>query len=369
MIFEWTKLTLHKFIPVIWVPALILIGGGAAEAYPGLTFETGGGYSSNLYADSFSLGDSYLISGFSFSDTEFKMTKLSLFYDLTYCQYDTRNSINQFNHFGGITLFRKQRGEKLRWGLEIAGTYRNYAEINADYNNYKIFARGDASYNIKPGLQLKLLYQYSKSAYSGFENLDHNQQLLESEIIKTFPSRTTARVRAQYLYRKFDYDASKADWLDLELKLSQSIDIKTGVSGSGMIRFAGNGTRPISSYYFISGITSYWDPWDGFQLNCELKRIMPWGIISVLDLSYWSRKYNYSDIQQSELPWLSDSDSRLDHGWQIGLDINRQINLYNLFGRAVRLSLTPGYVSNSSDDYYYRYDYFYIQTSVKLDIF
>ena len=341
----------------------------SAEAYPGLTFETGGGYSSNLYADSFSLGDSYMIGGFSLSDTEFKTTKLTLFYSLSYYQYDTRNSINQFNHLGGITLFRKQRGEKIKWALDLAGTYRNYAEINSDYNNYRIFARGNASYYIKPTLQFKLLYQYSKSAYSGFSNLDHYQHLLEGELVKTFPTRTTARANAQYLYRKFDYDASTVDWLDLEFKLSQSIDIKTGISGSGMIRFAGSGTRPISSYYFISGITSYWDPWDGYQLNLSMKRIMPWGIIGVVDLSYWNRKYSYSEILQSEFEWLSGVENRQDNGWAIGLDINRQINLYNMLGRAVRLSLTPGYVSNSSDDHYYKYNYFYIQTSVKLDIF
>jgi len=353
----------------ILIPVIILLLYNFAAAYPGLTAETGGGYSSNLYADSFSIGDSYLLSAVSISDTEFKTTKFRIYYDLVYYQYDTRNSINQFDHLAGLSLFRNLTGDKFKWSIEAAGTYRDYTEDNSDYDNSKFFLRGNGSYYLIPGLRLKFNYLFESSSYSGFNNLNNSGHRIDGEITKTFPSRTTARANIQYSRRQFSIDNSLVDWLDLELKLTQSIDLRTGISGSGSIRFAGDGTRPLSSYYYISGITPYWDPWDGYQFNLSVKRILPWGVVAVADFDYWNRTFKYSQSQQSELPWLSGISSRDDKGWLLKAEIKRQFNLYGKFGRAVRITLMPGYFSNSSDDLYYKYDYIFINLSAKLDLF
>lgn len=353
----------------ILIPIFMLILSGVVAAYTGLTAETSGGYSSNLYADSLSIGDSYLLSAISISNTEFKTTKFRIYYDLVYYQYNTRNSINQFDHLAGLSLFRNLTGDKFKWGIDIVGTYRDYTDADSDYDNSRFFLRGNCSYYLIPGLQFKFLYQFESSSYSGFDNLNNSAHRIDGEIIKTFPSQTTARAKIQYSNRQFAIDNSIVDWLDLELKLTQSLDLRTGISGSGSIRFAGDGTRPLSSYYYISGITPYWDPWDGYQFNLSCKRIFPWGIVATADFDYWLRTFNYSESQQSELPWLSGIGGRDDKGWLLKADINRQFNLYGKFGQAIRIALMPGYLSNSSDDPYYEYEYFFINLSVKLDVF
>lgn len=86
-----------------------------------------------------------------------------------------------------------------------------------------------------------------------------------------------------------------------------------------------------------------------------------------MDINYWDRTFDFTESQQMEIPWLSGS--RNDQGWSIKAEIKRQFNLHGIFGRALRISLTPGYLFNSSDDLYYEYEYAFINLSVKLDIF
>jgi hypothetical protein len=358
-----------KLLERIIIPILAISIYQIAGAFTGISVQTGGGYSGNLYADSFGIGDSYILGAVSISDIEMKTTRFKIYYDLVYYEYDTRNSINQFDHLAGLSLFRSEIGEQFKWGVDIADAYRDYTDENSDYDNNRFFLRGNAAYYLIPGLQLKFLYQLESSSYSGFDNLNNLENRLEGEVIKTFRTRTTARTKLQYFHRAFSVDNSNADWFDIELKLSQSIDLRTGVSGSGTMRFAGNGTRPLSSYYYISGVSPYWDPWDGYQLNLSVKRIFPWGIIGIADFDYWDRTFNYSLAQQNELPWLAGTGNRHDKGWQIRGDITRQFNLYGNFGRAIRLHVMPGYVSNDSDDPYYDYDYFYLNATLEMVIF
>ncbi len=351
-------MTIRKYLNAVSIIFLILGFNNVSYGYTGISVESGGGYSSNLYADSFSLGDSYLYGGLSLTNIQFDNTRLKTYYDLTYYRYSDRNSINQFNHLAGISVFRKLVSDKLKWSVDLAGTYRDYTEANSDYDNYNIFLSGDISYCIITGLRGGLAYRLKRSEYSGFDNLNHTEHKVKSTIIKTLPTRTTVRAKAEFYRRYFKIDDSKVDWLDLEFKLSQSIDIRTGVSAATAIRFTGNGTRPLSSYYILSGITPYWDPWDGYQLHGFLKRIFPWGVINITNIKYWNRKFSYSEAQQEELPWLTGISTRNDDGWSVDTQLDKQINLTARYFRALKVELSAGYYSNNSDDDYYDYDFF-----------
>jgi hypothetical protein len=353
-----------------WILAFfaILAIVSPAEAYIGLSAESGGGYSSNLYADSFSIGDSYMFGAFTISHSSFTKTIFRVYYDLAYYQYDTRNSINQFDHLAGLTLFRKQLGERVKWSIDLAGTYRDYADANANYDNYKFYAYGNLAYYLISGTQMNFGYQLKQMKYNDFAELNHLEHRLSAFVSQTLPSRTTIKGSVDYSLRNFDIDNSNVDWLDLELRLSQSIDIRTGVAGSGMVRFAGSGTRPLSSYTVISGVTTYWDPWDGYQFNLFGKRILPWGLVSIANFNYWHREFDYTDTQTDELPWLSPSGKRIDNGQNVELELTRQLNLNSNYARALKLSLVGGYLTNDSDDPYYDYGYYYVNLSVKLEI-
>ena len=355
----------YNSLPLIFILALF----GTAAGYQGLTFSTGGGYSNNLYADSSVIGDSYLIGALSVSSTNFKNTKLRTYYDLSYFQYDTRGNINNFVHIAGIALYNKKRGQKLKWGIDIAGTIRDYVDDNSDFDNYKAYFAADCSYYLKKELQAKFLYRAVVTSYSGFSNLDYTEHWIKGEIVRTFRTKTTAKGKLKYSIRQFDEDNSVVDWFDLEVKLSQSLNIRTGMSGSGMVRWAGKGTRPLSSYFIVSGITSYWDPWDGLQFNTSLKRIFPYGIISSLGFKYWDRNFAYSKILQYELPWIAGKEGRSEAGWSLNLDINRQFNLKSNVGKAFRVNVSTGYISNNSDDLFYEYDSYFIKSNVEIILF
>lgn len=340
-----------------------------ALGYQSLTTGTAFGYSGNLYTDSFSIGDSYMMGTVSISDTEFKSSRMRLYYDMAYFEYDTRNSINRFDHLAGVSIFNREKGKPFKWQVDIAGTYRDYVESNTEFDNYRLFFRGESSYYLRPTFQLRLQYQFRSSNYKNLDILNHSEHFIELEATKTLPSRTTVRVVANYSNRTFTSDDSRVDWADLEFKLTQSLDIRTGVSLSGIGRVAGMGIRPLSSYYIISGITTYWDPWDGYQINGSLKRILPLGMVAISKLDFWHRKFSYSTIQQTELPWISGKDSREEDGWDVIFEFNRQFNIYGNPGRAVRLSLELGYISNDSNDPFYSYDFLYGNLAAKFDIF
>jgi len=348
---------------------LLLLSSQSVYSYQSLSVETGIGYSGNLFADSFAVGDTYLMTAVSLSTTEFKTTKLYLFYGLSYYNYIDRNSINRMDHLAGLSIFRKNIGDRLKWSLNAYGNYRDYTDENTVYDNYRMTINSNLAYYPVSLLQLKLFLQARISSYLDISDLDHKEYYGQAEIIKTFPTKTTLRARAQYAYRQFDVDQKSVDWVNLNIKLSQSIGIWTGLSLSGNVRLAGNGTRPLSSYTYISGITPYWDPWDGFNLKFALKRIFPWGIIATANVDYWKREYDYSQTQQDEFYWLSGQDGRQEDGWDLILTSKRQFNIFGKIGPTLILHFNTGYISNKSDDPYYNYDYLFTQLSLKYNIF
>ena len=62
---QYTYKFLDKFITLLFIIFLC----HSVNGHQRLTVGTGGGYSSNLYADSFGIGDSYMLGAISISDT------------------------------------------------------------------------------------------------------------------------------------------------------------------------------------------------------------------------------------------------------------------------------------------------------------
>jgi hypothetical protein len=340
-----------------------------AYAYQNLSAGIGGGYSGNLFADSFAVGNSYMINRVSVSSTNFTKIRLKLYYDLSFYKYDTGDLINNFYHVPGIALYQRRLGQRFKWGVEACAAIKDYISARSKFDNYRIFSNVDASYYFGPGIQAKAFYRLIRSNYNNFADLDNYEHWVDGELIGTLPTKTTLRGIARYSVRRFDADQVTFHWIDTQFGLSQSIDIRTGLSFAFIRRWTPGGERPLASYYIISGITSYWDPWQGNQVEMALKRILPYAIVSKFNGWYWKREFTYDDIMRSQLPWLRDKSGRSDEGWLAGAEFYRQFNLRLPAPESFVLNLKGGYVSNNSDDSFYKYNYFFADFNISISVF
>ena len=328
-----------------------------------------GGYSGNLFADSFSIGSSYLLSNVSISSTHFKTIRLKFYYDIYYTNYDTDNIINNVFHVPGLSLYGKSRDNRLKAGISGFLTSKDYinGESGFDYNRF--FGIADASYYLGPGFQIKSLYKFTRSQYINFGSLDNIEHAVEAELVATLPTRSTFRGLARYAVRQFDEDNITFHWFDTELGLSQSLNQKTGVSLAFRRRWSVGGTRPLSTYNIISGITSFWDPWKGNQADLSLKRILPFAILGKTDISYWNRYFFYDPVIRNQFWWLRNSPDRRDEGWMVKAETSKQFNSVFIINRALKVNFIGGYSSNGSTDTYYDFDGFFAQSRIDLQIF
>jgi hypothetical protein len=345
------------------------IGFVSGQAYQNLSVNVGGGYAANLYADSFNVGNSYLINNVAFSSTNFEPAHLKLYYSVSYMVHNTNDVINNFFQVLGANLYRRDKAQRFKWGIDLFGAVKNYADGNSDFNNYRLFLVADAAYYVSPAIQIKGVYRDTRSKFLHFESLDYLEHRLESEGSLTLPSRTTIRCSATYTNRMFDEDSRRFDWVEIELGASQSIDIRTGASLSIQRRFSGGGTRPISTYFILSGITPYWDPWDGYQGELSIKRILPFAVVSKTWFGYWIREFSYDQLLRERLRWLFSRTGRTDDGYAVKLGLSRQFNLAWSVGRAIAISLNGGYLWNNSDDPFYEYDNYFIDANLEFRLF
>jgi hypothetical protein len=354
------KLRLLLFIWPLWL--------ASARAEQSLSIDIGGGYAANLYADSFDIGNSYLVNALSFSSAHFDPARLKLYYSLSYLEHNTNDIVNNFFQVLGANLYRRERSGRFKWGIDLFGAAKNYVDGNSDFDNYRIFLVADAAYYISPGLQIKGIYRDTRSIYAHFSSLDNFEHRIDLETALTLPSHSTLRGTARYATRMFDEDSRRFEWIDIELGASQSLGIATGIGVKFMRRWSGDGSRPLSTYFILSGITPYWDPWEGNQAEFSAKRILPFAVVSDIDVSYWRRQFSYDDLIRERLPWLRQRADRTDEGFLVKLGIRRQFNIDYRIGRAVAISTGGGYLSNDSNDPFYEYDNYFINADLEFRI-
>lgn len=351
------------------IPIITFIYAETGSCDPGIKAIAGGGYSNNLYADSFNLGNSYLYNTIRLSSTHFNRTRVRLFYELSYYEYDTNNLINNFLHSPGVEIYNTVRGSRFKWSLSARGFIKQYTDELSTFDNNRYRFDFGASYYLKPGLQVKGGYQGEISSYADYDVLANKQHNLEIDLAKTFPSKTTLNLGLAHTFRNFDEGDATYGWTDFGAEVAQSLNIRTGVSLSYFERFSSGGSRPLSTFYIISGVSAYWDSWDGRQANLGVKRILPYGILSKMETFFWHRKFNYDQEISSQLPWLAGKSSRKDNGFAINAYIRRQFNLNSGYGKYIAASIFGGYSVNNSDDDYYSYNNYFIECGIEYSVF
>lgn len=359
----------HLFLSTAIILIIILIPGRNAYSRPGLKASLGAGYSDNLYADSFGLGNSYLYNALELSSTHFQKTRVSFSYELTYHEYDTNNLINNFMHSPGFSIYRSLRGSRFNWSLTTRGYFKKYTDDLSTFDNNKIRIDLYASYYLRSGLQLKGNYQGELSSYAEYDVLENTSHLFEMEASKTFPSRTTLNLGLAHTLRGFEDGNTTYSWTDIGFKIAQSINSRTGLSAGYLERFSSDGSRPLSTFYIISGVSSYWDSWEGRQARLSLKRILPSAILSRTELLWWNRKFNYDEEISQELPWLQGKSSRFDYGFALYSNLRRQFNLRRGYGKYIAITLSGGYNKNISDDDYYSFENYYLECGLEYSVF
>jgi hypothetical protein len=350
------------------ISIIILMPSHDAYSRPGLTASLGAGYSDNLYADSSGLGNSYLYNGIKLSSTHFTRIRIHFFYELTYYEYDTNNLINNFAHSPGVSIYRTIRGSRFKWSCTARGYIKKYTDDLSTFDNNRIRFDLEASYFLMRGLQVQGGYQGELSSYADYDVLENSRHRFEIDISRTFPSRTTLNISAAHTLRHFEDGNTSYNWTDIGFKIAQSLNIRTGISLSYLERFSSDGSRPLSTFYIISGVSAYWDSWEGRKALLSLKRILPSAVLSKTELSWWNRKFNYDDQLSQELPWLEGKSSRFDYGFAIYSHLRRQFNLRPGFGKHVAISLIGGFIKNLSDDDYYDFNNYYIECEFEYSI-
>ncbi len=340
----------------------------AAQIRPRLSVSMEGGYAGNLYADSFGIDNTYLYSAAAASIYHSGKISLSCGYGLGYLEYDTNDIINNFIHMFTVSAFDRRVKRKIRWGLAANAAVKDYADDSSMFNSNKFLLKSDISYYLNSSLQIRGSYDLVISEYTEYDVLKNIEHRIQLDLTKTFPTKTTLKAELSYGQRSFTSGNSTFNWIGSLLRVSQSVDSKTGMAISYHYRLASEDTRPLSSFYVISGVTQYWDPWDGGQFELSIKRILPLAMVSYFDLELWDRSFAYDEVMRSELPWIDGKTGRDDNGWALGLRLLRQFNFDNVPLQYLKLSLGSGYLSNGSSDEYYEYDDLLVTGKQELNI-
>jgi hypothetical protein len=362
------KFRIHLFY-IAAIAVITLSFPRTALSEPEIKATLGGGYSNNLYADSFGLGNSYLYNTVRLSSTHFKKTRIGFFYEIAYYEYDTNNLINNFLHSPGLTVYRAARDSRFRWNLTARGFIKQYTDELSTYDNNRFRFDLNTSFYLKPGLQVKGAYQGEISSYADYSVLQYSKHFFEIGTAKTFPSRTTLDFGVARTFRDFEEGDAVYGWTDIGVTVAQSIDIRTGLSLSYLERLSSDGSRPLSTFYIISGVSAYWDSWEGRQAKLGLKRILPLAVLSNLEFFWWDRKFSYDQEISDQLPWLAGKSSRNDNGYAFDASLRRQFNLKPGYGKYIAVSLSGGYSENRSDDDYYSYNNYFIDCGLEYSVF
>jgi hypothetical protein len=269
----------------------------------------------------------------------------------------------------GIAVYQRSRNSRFRWGISSYLSFKDYTNSQTSFDSRRFYGIADGSYYLTRGIQAKAQYKFNRFQYSNYSSLDIIEHTLETELVGTMPTKTTLRGTLRYGVRQFDEDKITFHWYDTESAVSQSLDSKTGISLVFSHRYSSGGTRPLSTYNIISGITSFWDPWKGNLVDLSLKRILPFAIVMKIDSEYWNRRFSYDPIIRNQFWWLRYTEGRWDEGWLSRADLSYQFNKFFLIKRTVRLSAIAGYNSNNSNDSYYDYDGIFAQGRLEIQIF
>ncbi len=334
-----------------------------------LSFDVGGGYVGNLYADSFSVSNIYLLNTISASYYRPGKVALNCGYGLSYYEYDSNNIINNLYHTATISVFDKRRNRKTKWALTGFASLKDYTDESSTYNNMKLSIKAEFSNYPRSSLQIIGDYRLGYSDYANYDILRNIEHQARIGLSKTFQSKTTVKTTVIYGVRSFPDGGSSFDWTGARINMSQSVNLKTGIAVIYFHRWSSDDTRPLSSFYIISGVTSYWDPWDGDQFDMSIKRILPRAVLSKLNFRLWRREFSYDQKMQSEIPWLEGKPGRVDSGWSANLKLDRQFNIERIFVRSIKTSLMAGYLANKSDDDYYEFNDHIIKGNSRINIF
>jgi len=364
---------------VILITLLVLMA-------PGLNAEVvteaiiGGGYQSNLFNDSNSIGDQYVTFG-----TDLK------YYPSASAQFSGAARYNVFATYGdlsnlvgeaSVTIIPTSELSALTLALGGNLSMRKFGTIYELYDQVGSTVGADISYRLTQRTHLQSSISYLNNSYINSDFGSNHSIDLSTGINATIMGSNAIAVRLDYTRRFFDQPALTQEGTGYALLAGQDKTETFGVTGilvrfsrplgkrTGMNLSIGSRQLHVDNNLTVLGYTidylSPWaDLWEGVSFSGNVKHYFPSQLITELSLAYYDKNFvdvvELSDVT-SETYW---QDARGDQLTTLSLTISRPISLQS--GKMITPSFFLDYRNNHSSARFF--DYENIRASISLRIY
>ncbi len=313
-----------------------------------------GGYSSNLFNDSFAISDSYTTLSSDLLIYPNEMFELNLFGDLTLYSQTTGLT----NLLGGASFTYIPTDETMKSQLYFNSTVsfvRYGTEFNL-YNNAVISGSGSWNYQLSKKVLSKIGVGASSKKYTSTSSVTDKLYYLFGGLNLTLFSKITLYVEGAYYGKEFTTDDlfdSNNSYVDYVARLSRPLGNSLGLNVSYLKRTMDSNDETYMPGFTIDYLSPWATLWGGEEVRFSLKKILPNEFVMTLGASYSEKSY----IDQLETDLIDETltsiYSRDDEISSYFIQIERKI--YNESSLIIpRFSI--GYLDNSSSIDLYNYD-------------
>ncbi len=370
---------------ILFFSMLLLLPAVPAQAQFGISFQTYGGYASNVFANYRQLPDYYnALTAALCHDWIDSSSGLRLSYQGDMTLFDEYSYRNFHTHELGIKVYKytNSTGNRLNAGVDIAKRLYNedyrwyeYDQVYA-YSNIKVillhqlygYAGGD--FRVRK-YSLLVPFSYRQSTWflrlSRFFDTGTSVILEGNYFLKTYLNNNTVSLLPAFpeLYTSGNGNNRQ---IAASLRLAQSIDSRTGVNAeilvrrtlNNSVRYLGTGDGLVYSDDDI-----FDDPYsyDSEQLNISLKRKFGWNIRMSTGLVFMDK--HYTERLALDLNGYAFADSRLRHDKRslIWISFDKSFRYIRAL-QPIILTVDLAWMQNFSNDPYYDYQKSYFSVGL-----
>ncbi len=323
-----------------------------------------GGYSSNLFNDSFAISDSYTTLSSDLLTYPSEMLELNAFGDLKL--YSQTSGLSNFLGGVSVTFIPTSALMKSQLYFNSSVSMLRYGTDFSSYNNAIISGSGSWSYQLSQKL-LSTLGGGAKSVnYTNTTSVTDKMYYFFGGLNATLLTNNSFYFEAAFYQKDFTTDDSfnsANSYLDLFMRFSRPIGNSVGLNISYLNRNLETEDEAYMPGFTIDYLSPWSTLWGGDEISISLKKIFRNQFIMTLGASYSEKAYiDQLESDLGEIPVFTIF-SRSDKSNVYSIHIEKSFNSERSI-IAPRLSVS--FIENSSDIDLYDYDKILFNGSINI---
>jgi hypothetical protein len=340
-----------------------------------------GGYLSNLFNDSNSIGDRY--TAFGANMRYYPSSSVQISGAAQYSAFAAHSDLS--NLAGETSIFYIPTSDSSAFMLALMGnlSIRKFGKIFELYNRVGNSLGADISYHLTHRVFLQTSLSYSNNNYINSEYGSNRSIDISAGLNTTILGSNAIALRLNYAHQSFDQspliqngvgngllaDRDKTESFDvsgLVVRFSRPLGMRTGINfsiGHRQLHVDNNFAVP---GYTIDYLSPWSDLWEGTSLSSSVKHFFPNQLIAELSLAHYHKEYvGVMELSPDtgETYWQG---NRSDQLTTFSINVSRPISLQR--GKTITPSVFLGYWKNRSTAELFDYKDIRVSLALRISI-